>query len=198
MFKFNIEFTIYFLLLIYILIILLSIFKKKKTLFKLAFWVGVILIIISLTNNLIIFNGDIFILLFIFFGILSYIFAIIIKNHFITKDALTIIFHKKNYLMNLKEIFFTFMSSCYEELLWRGTIFYLSHSVIGIFINSVLFSLLHISKKIKFSDFIDLTIFSIIEYLVIISTKNIMNCIIMHAVRNIYSILLNNNRKEKT
>lgn len=82
------------------------------------------------------------------------------------------------------------MTSIYEELIWRGGIFYFYNTPGEIIILSLIFSFLHLSKKISIRECLELIIFSLIEYMLLIYTQNIINCIIVHAIRNIFIILL--------
>ncbi|WP_455684807.1 CPBP family intramembrane glutamic endopeptidase [Thomasclavelia sp.] len=192
----NIILTI--LLLFYFIIIFISVLRKKEIFFKTAFYIGLVIIIITVYNNLLLISGKVTIFLSIFIGLISYLIAVASLNFKISNQTINCIFNFNNYIYCKKKIFKTIITSVYEEILWRGSIFYIFNSNMQIVILSFLFSILHIGKKITVIECIELFIFSLIEYIILVYSQNILNCIIVHIAKNIFIILLDRSiNKEK-
>lgn len=179
------------LLFFYFITILISILKKRNVLFQISFYIGLVIIFITVYNNLLILNGTVKPLLCLCIGLISYIIAVSVFNFTINLDSIKCIYKIENYLYCKVDILKTIVASIYEELFWRGSIFYIISSHEAIIVLSFLFSTLHIGKKITIREFMELTFFSLIEFIILIYTQNILNCIIVHAIRNTFIILLN-------
>lgn len=181
------------LFLFYFIVILITALKKKEILFKLAFYIGLVIISISFFSNLMLFSGYFMPVCSVAFGFISYLIAVLLINFHINPEAVKCISKYKNYSYCKNKIFKTIFTSTYEEFLWRGSLYYFFNNNIHIIILSSVFSFLHIGKKITVWNYTELFLFSMIEYFVLMETQNILNCIMIHAIRNIFIILLDFN-----
>ena len=123
-------------------------------------------------------------------GIFLYVLSVFMKNGRITPECFLVITKGRLYRGNLKKLVHSIWKSSYEELLWRNSFIVFSRDWWVTYLLSFLFAVSHFKKKIKITEICELFIFSLLEYYVIIYTQNILNCIIIHAVRNICVILL--------
>lgn len=120
-------------------------------------------------------------------GIIFYALSVFVINGRVTSECFLIIAKWRLYKENLRALMHSIWKSSYEELLWRHSFIVLSKKWWLVCILSFLFAISHLKKNYEI---IELFIFSLIEYCIVIYTHNILNCIVIHAVRNICVILL--------
>lgn len=172
------------LLLLYVMAIIIAIFKKKYVM--VGSWVGGLLIIALLKELKIYLNISFDFLLMPLIGFISYIILCIVTNKRYDKSYVLCLTEeiketKIKFLESLKILY----SATYEELLWRGIIVYFDFQTVMVIIINLVFTLLHISKRSRWLEYVYLFIWSIFLTMMLHYTKSIFNCIIIHFTQNI-------------
>lgn len=173
---------LYAAIVIYLGTMVCSIFKKSLS--KYVFLAGFPIIIVTniILGNM--FSGRILLIGSIILGILFYFFDVYIINHYIPSVAVSAIFETKNYNRIFLSLFGVIFSSIYEEMLWRQTLMVLGGGWLLSITMALMFALTHLTKRITATEVVCLFIFALFQNYFFMKYGSILNCIIVHIVRN--------------
>ncbi len=175
-----------------IFLLIVTMYPKFRWLKKIAFPVGLFLIIYFDLGSIINEGINVFIVTFgIIIGYVFYLFSSLIVNLFHNICLFPLPKMKEKTLKKsfVKELCFSIFSSIYEEFLWRRTVqIFLGNNFFSVGITSVFFTLSHFKRKFKYIHMVDIFIFSILLGIIYIYTENIWLISLIHFSRNFFVI----------